>query len=49
MTETFEDLEIREARIVDLTVVLSILEQAARRLRLGESISGSTAWRRIMR
>jgi len=30
MTEAFEDLEIRGARIADLDVVLSILEQAAR-------------------
>jgi len=30
MTEAFEDLEIREVRIADLDVVLSILEQAAR-------------------
>jgi hypothetical protein len=30
MTEAFEDLAIREARIADLGVVLSILEQAAR-------------------
>jgi ribosomal protein S18 acetylase RimI-like enzyme len=30
MTETFENLEIREARIADLDVVLSILEGVAR-------------------
>lgn len=30
MTETFEDLEVREARTADLDVVLSILEEAGR-------------------